>query len=418
MRRNPANPSALPLALSFVLALALVAAPARAQHGGIPANETLAFPAGQDTVSVPFENWGEHIVIPVAVNKRRTLQMVFDTGMPTTGVLLYEGALADSLAFAYGPMRIQVGGAGGGAPIQARLATGVTLDVGGLAVTGSTAIVMPPPPQMSRLHDGIIGATLFQDLVVTLDHGRSVMTLTRRSAFQPPAGATAVPLEITKRRAYVPAGLVTPGGDVVPLKLILDLGAMHPVSLSASKNAKVVVPAGARKTRVGRGMSGAMTGHVGRIAGLELGGHRLSQVVATFPDAEFEDPRGLDQKNGNLGSGVLGRFDLSLDWGGSRLFLVPNHRYRDPFEWDMTGIVYDMGEGGRITVAEVLADSPAQAAGVQPGEELVAVDGQPVDPRELLKQRRRFREEGRELSLTLRAGNRERVVKLKLKRLV
>lgn len=414
MRRRASVLSALALAL----VLPIAGAPARAQHGGLGASEKLVFPAGQDTVSVPFENWGEHIVIPVRVNGRRTLQMVFDTGMPTTGVLLYEGALADSLAFTYGPMRIQVGGAGGGAPIQAKLATGVALGIGRLAVAGSTAIVMPPPPQLSRLHDGIIGATLFQDLVVSLDHGRSVMTLTRRKAFQPPAGAAEVPLEVANRRAYVPAGLVTVSGDVVPLRLILDLGAMHPVSLSASKNAKVVVPAGARKTRVGRGMSGAMTGRVGRIAGLEIGGHRLSQVVATFPDAEFEDPRGLDQKNGNLGSGVLGRFDLSLDWGGSRLFLVPNHRFRDPFEWDMTGIVHDMGEGGRITVAEVLADSPAQAAGVRPGEELVAVDGEPVNPRELVKQRRRFREEGRELSLTLRADGRERVVKLKLKRLV
>lgn len=412
MRRN------LAFALALALALPFTFAPAQAQPGGIGANETLRFPAGQETVSLPFENWGEHIVIPVRVNDRRTLQMVFDTGMPTTGILLYQGTLADSLALAYGPMQIQVGGAGGGAPVKAKLATGVTLDVGGLAVAGSTAIVMPPPPQMSRLHDGIIGATLFQDLVVTLDHGRSMMTLTRRKAFRPPAGAAEVPLKITNRRAYVPAGLVTAGGEVVPLQLILDLGAMHPVSLSASKNAKVVVPAGARKTRVGRGMSGAMTGHVGRIAGLEIGGHRLSQVVATFPDAEFEDPRGLDQRNGNLGSGVLGRFDLSLDWGGSRLFLVPNHRYRDPFEWDMTGIVYDMGEGGRITVAEVLADSPAQAAGVKPGAELVAVDGERVDPRELLKQRRRFREEGREVALTLRQDGHERVVTLKLRRLV
>jgi hypothetical protein len=412
MRRNP----------SFLFALALVlpiaGAPVRAQHGGLAASETLAFPAGQDTVSVPFENWGEHIVLPVSVNGRPPLHMVFDTGMPTAGVLLYEGAIADGLGLSYGSMRVQIGGAGGGAPVQAKLASGVSLNVGGLAVTGSRAIVMPPPPQMSRLHDGIIGATLFQDMVVTIDHGRSVLTLTRRKAFRPPAGAAEVPLKITDRRAYVPAGLVTAGGEVVPLEFILDLGAMHPVSLSASKNAKVVVPAGARRTRVGRGMSGAMTGQVGRIPGLEIGGHRLSQVVATFPDAEFEDPKGLDQRNGNLGSGVLGRFNLSLDYGGSRMFLVPNHRFRDPFEWDMTGLVFDMGEGGRVTVGEVLADSPAKAAGIEPGEELVAVDGEPVDPREMVKQRRRFREDGREVALTLRADGRERVVKLKLKRLV
>jgi membrane-associated protease RseP (regulator of RpoE activity) len=165
-------------------------------------------------------------------------------------------------------------------------------------------------------------------------------------------------------------------------------------------------------------MSGAMSGRVGRIAGLELGGHRLANVVATFPDSAFESPRGLDQRNGNLGSGVLGRFNVTLDFGGSRIFLVPNRRFAEPFEWDMSGLVFDMGEGGKVTVAEVLTDSPAAAAGIRPGEELVAVDGAAVEPREMIRQRERFRQPGREMALTLRQNGRERVVKLKLRRLV
>jgi hypothetical protein len=404
--------------LSFALVLAL-APEARAQsHGGLDLHETFAFPAGQDSVSLPFQNWGEHIVIPVRVGGGAPMQMVFDTGMPTPGVLLYDGALVDSLHLAYGPMRIRVGGAGGASPAEARLAMDLALGVGDLGIGGSVAIVMPPTPAMSGLHDGIIGATLFQDLVVTLDHDRNLMTLTKRAAFHPPAGAVEVPLRVVGRRAYVPAGLVGADGKVTPLQLILDLGATHGVSLSPSKSAAVVAPADARRTRVGRGMSGAMTGRVGRIPGLEIGGHRLTNVVATFPDSEFEDPRGLDQKNGNLGGGILGRFNVSLDYAGSRMFLVPNHRIAEPFEWDMSGLVFDMGEGGKVTIAEVLADSPAAAAGIRVGEELVAVDGAPVAPREMLQQRQRFRQPGREVALTLRGPSGERIVKVRLRRLV
>lgn len=406
--------------IPFLLVLPLAPTPAAAQggHGAMRLQESLTFPAGQDAVRVPFENWGEHIVIPVSVNGRAPLHMVFDTGMPTPGVLLYEGPLVDSLRLAYGPMRVQVGGAGGARPTEARLATDVQLAVGGLGVSGSVAIVMPPTPQMSGLHDGIIGATLFQDLTVTIDHDRNLLTLTKRTSFQPPAGAVAVPLEVSNRRAYIPIGLVGADGKVTRLQAILDLGAMHAVSLNARTSAAVVPPADARRTRVGRGMSGAMTGRVGRIAGLELGGHRLANVVATFPDSAFENPRGLDQRNGNLGSGVLGRFNVTLDFGGSRIFVVPNRRFADPFEWDMSGLVFDMGEGGKVTVAEVLADSPAAAGGIRPGEELVAVDGERIVPREMLRQRQRFRQAGREIALTLRENGRERVVKLKLRRLV
>ncbi len=278
----------------------------RAQVGhGLGAGEELRFPVGLDSVTVPFENWGEHVVIPVSVNGRPPLQMVFDTGMPIPGVLLYEGALVDSTRLAFGPMRVRVGGAGGnGAAAEARIATGVTLRTGAL------------------------------------------------------------------------------------------------------------------DSRIGRGMSGAITGKVGRITALVLGGHRLPGVVATYPDSAFENPRGLDSRNGNLGGGVLGRFNVAMDVGGSRAFLMPNRRFVAPFDWDMTGLQFDMREAGRIEVAEVLPGSPAASAGIAPGDRLIAVDGVAAEPRALLRARPRFREAGRVLSLTLRRDGRDRVVKIELRRLV
>ena len=403
---------------SFMFATLLAGTVAHAQGHRLPNDEVLRFPAGRDTVSVPFQNWGEHIVIPVSVNGRPPLQMVFDTGMPSPGVLLYAGALVDSLRLQFGDMQVRIGGAGGGGAREARLASGVTLGVGGLEGGGSIAVVMPPTPQMASLHDGIIGASLFQHLVVSLDHDRTVMTLTRRAAFTPPRGASEVKLSLEGRHAYVPVGLVGPNGGSTPLELILDLGATHTLSLSRRTHDAIVLPQGARATRVGRGMSGAMTGHVGRIAGIELGGFRFQGVVAMFPDTAFENPRGLDQRNGNLGGGLLSRFNLVLDYGGSRMFLTPNRRFEEPFEGDMSGLVFDTGPEGRVTIAQVLVGSPAEAAGISPGDVLVAVDGQKAEPREMLRGRKRFREDGRELALTLRRDGRERVVKLKLRRLV
>jgi hypothetical protein len=390
-----------------------------AQHRqGLQLNEELRFPEGRETVSVPFENHGEHIMIRVSVNGGAPLLMVFDTGMPTPGVLLYEGALVDKLNLTYSPAQIQVGGAGSGGSRSARLATGVTLRVGGLEVGGSVAIVMPSTPQMSGLHDGIIGASLFQNLVVSLDHDRGVMTLSRRGVFTPPKAAAEVPLEVQGRHAYVPLQLVGPDGKATPIKAILDLGATHAISLNRRSNPAIVAPPGARVSRIGRGMSGVITGLVGRVPALELGGHRLASVVATFPDSAFEDPRGLDSMNGNLGGGVLGRFNISLDVGGSRMFLTPNRRYSNPFEWDMSGLQTELTDEGEIRVAAILPDSPAAEAGIAPGETVVAVDGARAEPRTLLRTRERFREVGRELALTLRRDGRERVVKLRLRRLV
>jgi hypothetical protein len=355
----------LALACSLMILAAVLVLPAHTQgHSSIPMTEQVRFPQGRDSVSVPFENWGEHLIIPVSVNGRPPLQMVFDTGMPIPGVLLYEGALVDSMKLAFGPMQVNVGGAGGGGSMKARLAPGVTLGLGALSVSGSVAIVMPQTP-LSSLHDGIIGASLFNGLVVSMDHDQSVMTLTKREAFTPPKGATEVPLEVVGRHAYVRAGVAGADGKLTSVRLILDLGATHSVSLNLRANPGVRLPAGAFATRIGRGMSGVMTGSVGRIAGFELGGHRLTGVVATFPDSAFESPRGLDSGDGNLGGGLLGRFNVTLDYVGKRMYLVPNHRFGEPFDWDMTGVSFEIGDRGDIEVKEVLPGSPAASAGVK-----------------------------------------------------
>ena len=67
----------LALACSLMILAAVLVLPAHTQgHSSIPMTEQVRFPQGRDSVSVPFENWGEHLIIPVSVNGRPPLQMV------------------------------------------------------------------------------------------------------------------------------------------------------------------------------------------------------------------------------------------------------------------------------------------------------------------------------------------------------
>lgn len=410
------------LVLLFLLFAATPPSSALAQSrhgGGMSISETFTFPKGQRRVAIPFINAGEHIVIPVSVNGAKPLEMVFDTGMPSPGVLLYQGTAADSIRLEYSPMPIRVGGAGSADAKEARLAMNVTLATGGLTVGSSIAIVMPPTPQMSLLHDGIIGATFFRNLIVTIDQDRHELVLEQPEGFVPPKGAVEVPIDAKGGHAYVNAGLVTAEGKVTPLTLVLDMGATHSVSLNRRENPAIGMPAGGFETRIGRGMGGVMTGHVARIPGIELGGVRLANVVATFPDSAFENPRGLDSKDGNLGSGILGRFNVTLDFRSQRMFLVKNARFGEPFEWDMSGVRFDVDDAGVLSATEIQPGSPAAIAGLIVGDVLLAVDGEPADARRLQRDRARFREAGRTLTLRIRRGKDEpREVKLVLRRLV
>jgi serine protease DegQ len=73
----------------------------------------------------------------------------------------------------------------------------------------------------------------------------------------------------------------------------------------------------------------------------------------------------------------------------------------------------------RIVVQEVRPDSPAQAAGVQPGDALVALDGRPAAQLSLAAVRRLLRAgDGRVVRLSLARGGVAREVTLALRRAI
>lgn len=422
-RRFPRPRSLATLAATVTLVTAGAAALVFSQppHAGGPpsgpSSGKVKMPAGLKTVPLSLHRTGEHLLIPVSVNGAEAIPLVFDTGMPSPGVLLYESARVDALGLEYGPERVRVGGAGGdGQSIGGRLAHGVTLKVGGAEISETVALVMPPPRPLADLHAGVIGAALYRNFVVTIDHDRGVIELTRPRDWTPPKGVRSVALELDGNFAYVAAGLVDQDGKVAPLRLLLDLGATHAVSLNPTTSKAIRLPPGSVPTRIGRGMSGTIHGHAGRIPGLEIGGYRLERVIATFPEAAHENPRGLDARNGNLGGGVLGRFNLTLDYGARKMYLVPNRRFAEPFEWDMSGLTLDPGAHGFLAVAQVLADSPAAIAGMTTGDIVIGINGEPVTNADFYSVRERLRRDGEEVELRIRRGVEERAVAFRLAR--
>ncbi len=423
MRTPTASPRtrAIWSALVALLGSACLAADAAGDRhaDAMQAKESVRLPDGKTSVTLPLETRSALVLLPVSINGSEPFSVVLDTGMPVPGVILYDSDRVKSLKLPLGPGRARVGGAGGrGQTFETRIAQGSTLRIGEAEIAGATVTVLPSIPSLSAMHDGIIGMSVFRNFTVTIDHDREVIVLTPPGRFPPPDGATEVPLQLAGNVAYVKADLVTRSGSLAPLQLLLDLGATHPVSLNVTSSDSIRVPEGAPATRIGRGVSGAVTGRVGRIAGLVLGGHRLTEVVATFPDPEFENPRKLDSRNGNLGSGVLGRFNVTLDYTAKKMYLVPNRRFAEPFEWDMSGLVCEAGAQGELAVVAVAPGSPAAQAGIEEGDAVIALDGEPVSSRDFFKLRERFRRDGAQVRVGVRHGGAERTVTLRLSRLL
>jgi len=286
---------------------------------------TVRFPAGKNVVEVPFEVESGLMVIPVTVNGSSPLRYVLDSGL--SGAIHYNPAMVDSLNLKItGTMRVR-GAGGGGATSEVSVAENVNFNVGGLELSNGNLAIRPSGSR----HDGVIGRPILANLVVEIDWEKQVIRFYEPAKYKYSGSGTVLPLTFDEGgRPYTMASVASTGETTIPVKLVVDTGASHALSLDVGSNSEIELPEGATKMVLGRGGSGEITGYTGRIRALELGGQTFKDVPTSFPDSS-SGTVGIHGRQGNLGSGILRRFKVIYDYSRKQMIVEPNKFSNNPF---------------------------------------------------------------------------------------
>jgi len=350
------------------------------------------------------------LVVKATVNGAGPYNFLLDSGVGVS--IITDPTLADSLGLKHG-QQFRVVGAGG-------------LDSGLLAYqTDSVRISMPGvmAPRMTWLVlsddvlnlsgyvgvpiHGILGSELFRSFVVTLRPQLDYLLLSEPATYRQPTGKdwATIPLTLENNKAYFVAPVQLTDSLTLPLKLVLDTGASHALSLELDSDPRLVGPARRLPTDLGRGLTGVVHGYLGRVPALHLGRYVLRSVLTSYPDAADVHRRVDVARNGNIGYELLKRFTLVIDYPHQRLLLRPNVSFRDPFEHDMCGIelLATGPDYRRFVVLRVIPGSPAAVAGLEPNEELLSINLTPANEFSLSELDRILHSvDGRALFLVLR----------------
>lgn len=386
--------------------------------GGPPAGECVVTADGP--VEVPFRVLNNHVLIPVSVNGSAPIELILDTGMPVYGVMLHPGPEVDAIEFdTEGAPMVMVAGGGEG---PARAAVNVTLGLPGVEFKGQLAIFAPPPgagcnessPEAAK---GVIGLAIFDNFVVTFDHERNVLVLTRPDDFTYTGRGARLPFRLGDPPVPEIDCAIDADGQTVPLTLTVDTGASHNLSITLAPDTDIAPPAGARELVVGYSMWGELTGLIGRGGTLRLGNLALDDVLVTYlqKGAQGVPPCG---RSGLLGNGVLRRFNVTFDYSRKEMILEPTSHTAKPFEFNMSGMASTRKADGTYSVSRVFPETPAAEAGVLAGDTIVAVDGTPATDIATEELRRLLERDGATISLDIARDGRLLNVALRLRRLV
>ena len=362
---------------------------------------------------IPIQLHRNLLVVSAMVNGAGPYNFLLDSGVGVS--IMTASTLADSLGLKHG-QQFRVVGAGG-------------LDSGLLAYqTDSVRVTMPGvvAPHMTWLVlsedvlnlsgyvgvpiHGIMGSELFRSFVVTLRPQLDYILLSESATYRAPKGKrwASIPLTLENNKAYFTAPVQLTDSLTLPLKLVLDTGASHALSLEMDSDPRLVAPAHRLPTDLGRGLTGTIHGFLGRVAALHLGRYVLRSVLTSYPDAADVHHRIDVPRNGNIGYELLKRFSLIVDYPHQRLLLRPNVSFRDPFEHDMCGIEL-LATGPtyrRFLVLRVMPGSPAAVAGLSPNEEVLSINLIPASAFSLTELDRMLHSiDGRTLFLVLRKAD-------------
>ncbi|UKJ07997.1 aspartyl protease family protein [Solitalea lacus] len=333
--------------------------------------------------TMPFEFNRNLIILPVYINDKGPFNFILDSGVSI--VLITNPSLKDSLNLQLG-RQVTIKGLGEGDDLIAQIVTGMNMSIGKAECPIMAGAILPKDildltSYVGMPVFGIIGYDFFSSFVVKINYVNQVITVFNSDEFKPPRKCKPIPLLIENQRAYVFADVIMKDNTSVKTKLIIDTGAGHPVSLEPSTNPAIKVPDSTLSAFLGRGLSGPIDGHIGRIKHLAFSDIEVNNVITSFPNHNDVTAKVLaNNRNGNIGNDLLKRFTVIFDYQRSQMFLKPNAYFNLPFEHDMSGLelITSSKDSRRYFVSLVQPGSPADQAGLQKDDEIISINLRPV----------------------------------------
>jgi hypothetical protein len=378
-----------------------------------PPPPDFALAGGKTSTTVPFELLNNHIYVEVKLNGKGPYRLMCDTGGANivTPELAKELGLSSEGAFE---------GRGVGEKSEDIGVTKVEkVEIGDATIANQVFMVFALGPfgaveGVPQL--GLVGYEVFKRFVAKVDYEKRLLTLSLPSVFNYHGTGTVVPFTFNEHIPQVQGSL-----DGIAGKFDIDTGARDSVSILApfAEQHGLKEHYGATVGAVtGWGVGGPARGLVTRAKTLRLGTLEVAGPVVDLSQQKkgaFIDP----YVAGNVGGGVLKRFNVTFDYGRQRLIFEPNANNARPDTYDRAGMWINRGSEG-FEVADVVAGGPAEAASLKVGDRITAIGGMPAGQLSLPVVRERFRTEpvGTKIKLAVRRDGKTRNVKLILRDLV
>lgn len=296
---------------------------------------------GDKPISFKFELINNVVLVPLTINGM-PFSFLLDTGVKET--ILFANT-EDSLSL-HNQNKTKFRGIGIEDGVEGILSTDNVVEIGEVAVDSLHWIYVIQGTDLDISSDigaainGILGSKFFNSFAVKVDYPKKSITLYPRGYDYKRAVRKyeRMDLLIENDRPYTEANMLI-DTSWTRGKMLLDMGNTDPLMLFAFLLPDFQMKEPFVEEYIGRGFNGAVYGKRNRIRRVDVGDFRLNYPIVSYPDSNALFMSKLaENRIGSIGSQVLQRFHLLIDYEQKALYLRRNKDFNKPFMLNMAGV--------------------------------------------------------------------------------
>jgi hypothetical protein len=217
---------------------------------------------------------------------------------------------------------------------------------------------------------------------VQADFKKQRLILHSANSFRPPEGAFhEYDISVRSGKPYLECTISLSDNTTLDVLLLIDTGAGLPLLLHNNTDRRLELPDHYILGKLGLGLGGYVEGYLGRIEALDIGSLTFPHILTSFQDLSKSVMLDSSRfRNGLIGTQLLTRFHLYIDFVREKLYLRATSNYNKKFKMDKSGLmIFATGQNLNIyVVQDIIDDSPAAHADIRSGDIITKVQGLPA----------------------------------------
>ncbi|MFT4536494.1 MAG: putative aspartyl protease [Saprospiraceae bacterium] len=392
-------------------------------HGSLSAQYSgLDLLGGKDKTEVKFEYINGFTIVKVIYGGILYMDFLLDTGASHN--ILFKKNANDLLGISYSDTII-IGGADLDGEMKALVSRNVPIMLEGTSIIQRDIIVLEKDyldleKMLGRRIDGIIGGDFLKGLVVDLNYKHGRLTIHNPDTFKPNRHFSTHDIDLINYKPYLKcATKIEDKTDT--LNYLLDTGASLALLIHSNKIEGFKMPDNVIIGNLGKGLGGDLSGFIGMTKHLEMDQYQFNNIISSFQeiDSLILVKREV-VRDGIIGNVILSRFHVIIDYVHEKLYLKPTAKLSKEFVFDKSGLlIYALGsELDQYYVKAVYPNTPAEKAGIKPGDKIIKIGFWPLMFYDLQKITKKLHgKDGKKIRMKLLRDGKEIKVEFKLKNL-